>query len=363
MTRRGHKGPWLCTVLLVLAAGCASQPPAWEQENPLLPIPEAPLGSDVNLAALPEPPTPARVRLGRWLFFDKRLSADGTVSCATCHQPEHAFSQPTAVSTGIGGQVGRRKAPSFVNGALTLYPHFFWDGRAASLEDQAMGPVSNPIEMGNTHEGMVKTIAAIPGYRPYFAEAFGSGEVTKDRIAKALADYERTRMSGNSPYDRWRRLRDQSAVPDAVKRGHDLFYGKGACTQCHVGSRFTDNTFHNIGIGWDAATKTFADEGRYAVTKAQGSGGATDTDRGAFKTPTLRDVARHAPYMHDGSLATLREVVEYYNRGGNANPYMDPKMPAHPLELTPTDVDDLVAMLESLSGTGYEDKAPEAFPK
>ena len=363
MRSRRHSYPWPCALLLALAVGCTSQPPAWELENPLLPLPEPPLGSDVNLANLPEPPTPARVRLGRWLFFDNRLSADGTVSCATCHRPENAFSQPTAVSTGIGGQVGRRKAPSFVNGALTLYPHFFWDGRAASLEDQAMGPVANPIEMGNTHERMVETIAAIPGYRPYFAEAFGSDEVTKDRIAKALADYERTRMSGNSPYDRWRRQRDQAAVSDSVKRGHDLFFGKGSCNQCHVGSRFTDNTFHNIGVGWNADTKTFADEGRYGFTKTQGSAGVTDADRGAFKTPTLRDVARHAPYMHDGSMATLRDVVEYYNRGGNANPYMDPKMPGHRLELTPMEVDDLVAMLESLSGTGYEDKAPAVFPK
>jgi len=130
-----------------------------------------------------------------------------------------------------------------------------------------------------------------------------------------------------------------------------------------VGSRFTDNTFHNIGVGWDAATKTFADEGRYGFTKTQAGASGTDADRGAFKTPTLRDVARHAPYMHDGSMATLRDVVEYYNRGGNANPYMDPKMPAHPLELTSTEVDYLVAMLESLSGTGYEDKAPTVFPR
>ena len=363
MWSRRRSCPWLCTVLLVLAAGCTSQPPAWELENPLMPLPEAPLGSDVNLANLPEPPTPARVRLGRWLFFDTRLSADGSVSCATCHRPENAFSQPTAVSTGIRGQVGHRKAPSFVNGALTLYPHFFWDGRAASLEDQAMGPVANPIEMGNTHERMVETIAAIPGYRRYFAEAFGSDEVTKDRIAKALADYERTRMSGNSPYDRWRRQRDEAAVSDAVKRGHDLFYGKGSCNQCHVGSRFTDNTFHNIGVGWDEKTKTFSDEGRYQTTKGTANEGFAESDRGAFKTPTLRDVARHAPYMHDGSMATLRDVVEYYNRGGNANPYMDPKMPAHPLELTSTEVDYLVAMLESLSGTGYEDKAPTVFPR
>ena len=153
--------------------------PPWEAANPIRPLPEAPLGPDVNLAALPDPPTPARVRLGRWLFYDTRLSADGTVACATCHQPEHAFSQPTAVSTGVGGQKGRRKAPSFVNDAVSLYPHFFWDGRADSLEEQALGPMENPIEMGNTHEQMIETLIGIPGYRPYFAEAFGSDEITQ----------------------------------------------------------------------------------------------------------------------------------------------------------------------------------------
>jgi cytochrome c peroxidase len=296
------------------------------------------------------------VRLGRWLFYDTRLSSDGTVACATCHRPENAFSQPTAVSTGVGGQKGRRKAPSFVNAAVSLYPHFFWDGRAESLEAQALGPVENPIEMGNTHVKMIETLAGIPGYQPYFAEAFGSPEITKERVAKAIADYERTRMSGNSPYDRWRRRRDATAVSDAVKQGHELFFGKGGCHQCHVGSRFTDNTFHNIGIGWDAATRTFSDDGRFEVTKL-------DADRGAFKTPTLRDVTAHAPYMHDGSLPTLRAVVEYYNRGGNANPHLDLKMPRAPLGLTEAEIAALVAMLEALTGEGYADTAPTSFPQ
>jgi cytochrome c peroxidase len=347
----------MCTAVLALAlAGCRPAPSPWEAANPILPVPKPPIGPDIDLAALPDPPTPARVRLGRWLFYDTRLSSDRTIACASCHKPENAFSQPTPVSTGVGGQRGRRKAPSFVNAAVTLFPHFFWDGRAESLEAQALGPVENPIEMGNTHVGMIETLAGIPGYRPYFREAFGSDEITKERVAKAIADYERTRMSGNSPYDRWRRQRDAAAVSDAVKLGHDLFYGKGACNQCHVGSRFTDNTFHNIGIGWNGATATFSDDGRFEVTKLA-------ADRGAFKTPTLRDVTAHAPYMHDGSVATLREVVEYYNRGGNANPHMDPKMPPGPLGLTETEIAALVAMLESLTGEGYADTAPASFPQ
>jgi cytochrome c peroxidase len=356
---------WLPPILLgsVALAGCAQSPPAWEAANPLRPLPIEPVGPDVTLASLPDPPTPTRVRLGRWLFYDTRLSSDGTVSCATCHRPEYAFSEPTAVSTGIRGQRGRRKAPSFVNAAVTLYPHFFWDGRAASLEAQALGPIENPIEMGSTHAGLEARLRAIPSYGGYFAEAFGSEGITRDRIAKALADYERTRMSGNSPYDRWRRQRDGAAVSDAVKGGHDLFYGKGACNQCHVGSRFTDNTFHNIGIGWDASSRTFSDEGRASVSRGGDAASPGDGDRGAFKTPTLRDVAKHPPYMHDGSVPTLRAVVQYYNRGGNANPFMDPKMPKSPLRLSEAEIDALVAMLEALNGEGYEDVPPTAFPQ
>jgi len=355
----------LCGVLLLAAAGCASPAdvPPWEAGNPVRPLPVSPIGPDIDLQSLKTPPTPERVRLGRWLFYDKRLSADGTIACSSCHEPEHAFSQGTPVATGIRGQKGKRKAPTFINQAVTLYPHFFWDGRAGSLEEQALGPVANPIEMGNTHEAMVATIAAVPGYRKYFAESFGTDAITKERIAQAIADYERTRMSGNSPYDRWRRTRDASAVPAEVKQGHELFFGKAACVQCHVGSRFTDNNFHNIGIGWDEKTKGFSDEGRYQTTKGTINEGFGEADRGAFKTPTLREVNRRAPYMHDGSVATLREVVEYYNRGGNRNPHLDPKMPAKPLGLTPAEIDALVAMMKALDGEGYADTAPTSFPK
>jgi cytochrome c peroxidase len=336
--------------VLLAAAGCAapSEVPPWEAGNPVKPLPVSPIGPDINLSALKTPPTPERVRLGRWLFYDTRLSADGSVSCATCHEPQHAFSQGTAVATGIRGQKGKRKAPTFINQAVTLYPHFFWDGRAGSLEEQALGPVANPIEMGNTHEAM---------------EAFGTDAITKERIAQAIADYERTRMSGNSPYDRWRRTRDATAVSPEVKLGHEVFFGKGGCVQCHVGSRFTDNNFHNIGIGWDEKTKTFSDEGRYQTTKGTINEGFGESDRGAFKTPTLREVSKRAPYMHDGSVATLREVMEYYNRGGNKNPNLDPKMPVKPLGLTPAEIDALVAMMNALDGEGYADTAPTSFPK
>ncbi len=203
-----------------LAVACQRPaPPPWEVENPIQPLPKVPLGLGFDLASLTNAGgiktgavTPERVRLGRWLFYDRRLSGDGSVSCATCHRPEYAFSEPTPVSSGIRGQKGKRKAPTFINMASTLYPHFFWDGRAGSLEDQALGPIANPAEMGSNHQSMIATLIRVQGYRPYFKEAFGSDEITKERVAHAIADYERTRMSGNSPYDRWRYTRDQNAV-------------------------------------------------------------------------------------------------------------------------------------------------------
>ncbi len=333
----------------------ASTPvPAWEADNPVKPLPEAPLGAEIQLASLPKAPTPEQVRLGRWLFYDTRLSADGTIACATCHKPEHAFSEPTPHSTGIKGQVGGRKSPSFVNAAVTLYPHFFWDGRAASLEEQALGPIANPIEMGATHDSMVASIQKASGYAPYFKEVFGSAEISKERVAEAIAAYEKTRMSGNSPVDRWRLNKDEGAVSQQVKQGYDLFFGKAACNQCHLGNNYTDSLFHNLGVGYDPKTRTFKDEGRSVISK-------NPAERGAFKTPTLRDVAKHAPYMHDGSVATLEDVVQLYNRGGEKNPNLDPKIKK--LNLTPAEVAALVAFMEALNGEGYMDTAPRAFPQ
>jgi cytochrome c peroxidase len=347
--------------IAMLAAGCARREgelaaqslavPAWEADNPILPLPTAPLGIDLKLTDLPDPPTPERVRLGRWLFYDKRLSADGTIACASCHRPEHAFSEPTPVSTGIRGQKGGRKAPSFVNQAVAVSPNVFWDGRATSLEEQALGPMANPIEMGHTHAAILQTLKA-SGYAPYFKQAFGTEEITNGRMAKAIADYERTRLSGNSSWDRWKGG-DESAVTSEVKDGDALFFGRAGCNQCHIGANFTSGTFHNLGVGWDPKTGTFKDEGRFAVTK-------DDADRGAFKTPTLRDVSLHAPYMHDGSVPTLRAVVELYNQGGISNPHLDARI--KPLKLTDDQIDALVKFMEALEGEGYLDRPPTSFP-
>lgn len=356
---------WVAAVVLTGGLAIGAEVPPWEAANPLRPIPDPPLGigterrMPTTLTEFEDPPTPERVRLGRWLFFDNRLSADNTISCATCHRPKNAFSEPTPVSSGIGGQKGGRKAPSFVNLAWTRHPHFFWDGRAGSLEEQAGGPMINPIEMGNKdHKTVIAKLAAIDGYQKYFEEAFGTAEVTLERVTKAIADYERTRMSGNSPWDRWRDG-DQDAVSDEVKQGHRLFFGNAFCNNCHLGQNFTDSEFHNLGVGWDPESKSFADKGRFEVTKEE-------EDMGAFKTPSLRDVSKRAPYMHDGSMKTLREVVEFYEKGGEPNPNLDKKIDrrfAEQLSFTEEEITALVKFMEALDGEGYQDTPPSAFPE
>ena len=358
-----RSAPIAVVLICIALSACGPGRASLDSDNPVRPNAAPPFGMDDFFKDVPHQPIPARVRLGRWLFFDKRLSADGTVSCATCHRPEFAFSEPTAVSTGIGGRQGTRKAPSIINlAARTILPDvpddteqtFFWDGRVSSLEHQVLVPIANRDEMGLDRQSMIDKLSAMQGYRPYFREAFGSGEITQERIATALSEYVRTRMSGNSPYDRWSYAGDGGAMSEDAKRGSEIFLFSGGCASCHAGFNFSDGRFHNIGVGWDEATRSFRDEGRFAVSH-------DPADRGRFKTPALRDVARHAPYMHDGSLATLRDVVEFYNRGGVRNPNLSARV--RPLNLTPRDVDALVAFLESLNGEGYQDHAPKHFPR
>ena len=329
-----------------------------EADNPVRALPTDLVGHDLQLTDLPTAPDPEKARLGRWLYYDTRLSADNTIACVTCHKPENGFSEPTPVSTGIDGQMGGRKAPSFINAAFAFYPETFWDGRAASLEEQAVGPIANPIEMGNSHEVAVQTIAGVGQYGAFFEKAFGDPEVTLDRIAEAIADYERTRVSHNSRYDQWRDGDDEepgyvNPLTDEEMLGSELFFGKALCATCHVGTSFTDSKYHNLGVGWDEATQTLADEGRSVIS-------GNEIDKGAFKTPGLRETTLHAPYMHDGSIATLREVMEHYNVGGIPNPTLSPKMKV--LNLTEAEIDALVAFMYALEGEGWQDTAPEYFP-
>ncbi len=196
-------------------------------------------------------------------------------------------------------------------------------------------------------------IERLDPYAPYFEEAFGDPEITIDRVAKAIADYERTRMSGNSPYDRFQ-AGDESAMTAEAQLGSEVFFNKGKCNQCHLGQNFTDNRFHNLGVGWDEEKQEFADVGRYEIS-------GNLEQMGAFKTPGLRECSKHAPYMHDGSIETLEEVMIHYNLGGIMNPHLSPKM--EPLDLTSEEVDGLVAFMHALDGEGYMDTAPEAFPQ
>lgn len=336
----------------LLLAACPAPP--WERESPLAPLPAPPLGVQADYARLPFAMTPGKVRLGRWLFFDRRLSAGGGVACADCHQPADAFSERTPVSTGIREQRGTRKAPSLVNVAWPIFEHYFRDGRAGSLIAQAAGPIENPIEMGSTTARSTAAIAAVPGYARAFRSVYGDDHIEFARIAEALSAYEATRMSGNSAFDRFDNG-ESGALAALQQQGRALFYGKAGCTQCHVGWNFSDARFHNLGVGYRAASGIvgFTDRGRAAF-----SGKPEET--GAFKTPTLRDVSKHPPYMHDGSLATLRDVLAFYNRGGNPNPWRDPKLA--PLSLGAGELAALEAFLRSLDGEGYADTAPAHFP-
>jgi len=350
-------------VLALAAAACGGGHSArLESDNPVRQNAPPPYGMEefFRQGVMPDP---ARARLGRWLFYDARLSADGTVSCATCHRPSHAFSEPTPVATGINAGRGTRKTPGIINlAARTVLPDlpddreqfFFWDGRATGLENQVLGPIADAKEMGLTHETMVQRFSGIAGYAPYFRESFGSPAITRERVAAALADYVRTRMSGNSAYDKWAYGRDPKALSPEAQRGSEIFFFNGRCAVCHAGFNFSDGRFHAIGIGWDAAAQRFKDEGRYVVT-------GNSRDRGAFKTPGLRDVSKRAPYMHDGSMKSLREVVEFYNRGG-AGPNGQRGRLA-PLRLAEEQIDELVAFLNALDGDGYQDTAPRYFPR
>jgi cytochrome c peroxidase len=277
-----------------------------------MPVPEA------------NPITADKIDLGRQLFNDRRLSRDGTVACASCHDPDRAFSKPEAVSPGVFGRRGARNAPALINRGWGR--SFFWDGRAAALEDQVLKPIEDPNEMD------------LP-----IAVATERVGVSAENMSRALATYVRSIMSGDAPYDRYVNG-DRAALSDEAQAGLRLFRGKGNCTACHVGPNFTDERPHNTGIAWAQAAGragSFLDEGRAAIT-------GKPEDRGGFKTPTLREVGRSAPYMHDGSLASLEAVVDYYDRGGNRHSLLDPEL--RPLGLSGPEKSALVAFLRSLSG-------------
>jgi len=336
-------------------------------------LPEG-LAAGASAIVIPEdnPLTRAKIELGRQLYFDKRLSSDGTISCASCHDPEQGFGAHTQFGVGVRGQEGGRNSPISYNRILSSLQ--FWDGRADSLEAQAVGPIANPIEMANTHEQAVKTLKGIEGYRIQFEKIFPKTGVHIDNVGKAIAAFERTIVTGQSPADVFEEYRvflttfkseiedlkafreddpdsynefmerkkafEDSKMSESATRGREIFFTseRGNCTACHVGANFTDEKYHNLGVGMD---KEKPDLGRYEITK-------DEKDKGAFKTPTVRNVALTAPYMHDGSQKTLEEVVEWYAKGGHANAHLSDKVKK--LDLSEQDKKDLVEYMKALTG-------------
>ncbi len=336
----------ICRTPAVFLAVCLCLCPAADQSYDYKKVP---LGMMPIIWPRDNPYSAQRAYLGRLLFFDSRISGDGAVACASCHNPKRAFTDGLAISTGVKGQKGLRSAPTVLNRAFSLAQ--FWDGRASTLEEQALEPLANQAEMGSSKQNVVKTLQAIPGYRQLFVNAFGSPEITIDRVAKALATFERTMQSANAPYDKYKTGNKTAMTPQQI-HGMSVFFDKAKCDQCHEGINFTSNMYANLGVGMN---KPKPDLGRFAVTK-------NPKEWGAFKTPTLREVEHTAPYMHDGSLKTLDEVVEFYNKGGIPNKNLDERMKK--LNLTVADKADLVAFLKALSGEGWQGiTAPQIFPQ
>jgi cytochrome c peroxidase len=315
---------------LVAAAALVASPAT----PPQAPAAELPLGL---ARALPEPTDnafdPRRWELGRRLFFDALLSRDGTIACASCHKPEAGFADVEAFSPGVGGARTLRNTPSLENRGFGA--SFFWDGRAPTLEAQVLQPIEDEREMGLELGLLLERLRAHQEYPGMFAAAFEDG-LTRDNLARALAQFVRGIVLGDSPVDRFRAA-DASALGAEERVGLWVYESKGRCWRCHSGPNFTDEAFHSTGVG---VRDGVAEPGRAAVT-------GDPADRGRFKTPSLRGVARTAPYMHDGSLATLSEVVEFYRRGGVPHAELDALM--QPLELTEREAAGLVAFLEALS--------------
>jgi cytochrome c peroxidase len=328
-------------------------------------------------SAPPEnPQTPAKIALGEKLFFDGRLSVDGTVACSTCHDPARAFTDGRSVSIGVKGRSGQRNSPTILNALYNVAQ--FWDGRAKTLEEQAALPITNPSEMGQPSlDAAVTRIAAVPEYEQAFVLVFGR-PINATDLLRAISSYERTQFSFDSPFDHFM-AGDETAISDSAKRGWELFNTKARCNKCHALSEdkrdptfFMDEDFHNIGVGIvrhdvvalackaqqeiDSGKITDVDQaaiqsetsvvGRFLVTKKE-------TDVASFKTPNLRNVLVTAPYFHDGSQATLWDVVDHYNHGdGTRDPWLDEDM--QPLALSESQIDDVVAFLATLTSAQYQ---------
>ncbi len=362
----------LCTCLSILlwTGGSLSQ------ERLPLGLPPVPILED-------NPQTSEKIALGKKLFEDKRFSADGTISCAHCHDPAKAFADGLPVAEGIKKQKGTRNSPTVINSAY--YTSQFWDGRRTDLEGQAKDPFLNPVEHGlgkeqGFHDFIVKVIRKDKGYVEEFKRVFGvkPEQISIDHVVKAIASFERTVISGDSPFDRYLYGGDKTALSDSAVRGLALYKGKARCQECHAISEnyaiFTDNKFHNLGVGFTIirprlreivrefrmakqqgreldksilADAEISELGRFVVT-------LKTSDIGAFKTPTLRNIAVTGPYMHDGSMETLEEVMELYNKGGEKNPFLGS---VRVLDLTDQEIKDLIEFMKSLTSPEFKNLA------
>lgn len=388
--RKPKRGLPLAVFGLTLAGafaflGSGSDAQSRTTSDPAIEIPRG-LPESLWIDLIPEdnPVTAPRVVLGERLYFDKRLSLDNTVSCATCHDPAFALTDNQVTAVGIRNQRGPRNSPTVFN--TTFNEAQFWDGRAPTLEAQAKLPLINPIEMGMPdHDAVVARVESFSEYGPLFEAAFGDPDVTIDRIAQGIAGFERTQLSGNSPFDRFI-AGDAEAISEAARRGWELFRGEARCIPCHTFNAsapfFSDFKFHNIGVAAKdqdfsglarrarervlenpgnvevldelALSEGFSELGRFTVT-------LEPRDIGAFKTSMLRDVELTAPYFHDGSAENLMEVVKFYNDGGETNPNLSGGI--RPLDLEDDQMEDLVEFLESLTSDAVRARAEASRPQ
>ena len=356
-----------CLSILLWSGGSLSQ------EKLPLGLPPVPIPED-------NPQTAEKIALGKRLFEDKRFSADGTISCAHCHDPAKAFADGLPVAEGIKKLKGTRNSPTVTNSAY--YTTQFWDGRRADLEGQAKDPFLNPVEHGlgkehGFHDFIVNVIRKDKGYLAEFERVFGvkPEQITIDHVVKAIASFERTAISGDSPFDRYAYGGDKTALSDAAIRGLELYKGKARCQECHSISEnyaiFTDNKFHNLGVGFKKIQPRLREMVReYRMAKQQGREPDTSkftdaeiselgrfvvtlktSDIGAFKTPTLRNIAVTGPYMHDGSMETLEEVMDLYNKGGEKNPFLGS---VRVLDLTDQEIKDIIEFMKSLTSPEFK---------
>ncbi len=294
------------------------------------------------------PITKEKVDLGRLLFFDKRVSSSDTISCATCHDPKFGWSDGLKKSIGVEKREGRRNSPTIINSAYLS--SFFHDGRASSLEDQAKGPIETDVEMDMSMKKLVKKLKSIKGYRKLFANAFGDEGICEDTILKAIASFERTIISLDAPFDRWIKG-DEDAISLVAKEGFEIFLDKGRCASCHDSFKFTNESFNNVGLG------DMDDLGVYEISKNK-----SNIWRGAFKTPTLRDIVKTAPYFHDGSVKSLKQAVKFCGNGGREgaklrSPFFRDR------KLDKDDVEKIVEFLKTLSSNDAKIQIPLTFPK